>query len=84
MFQNTKYQNVHQILCCGYSLESSQSDDSNEYPQHRIRKRSNESKIPSLPTIWTSDPVQTFSKLSGFSQCPGEQIHNTAHIKSCH
>ena len=26
--------NVHQILCCGYSLESSCQEDSNEYPQH--------------------------------------------------
>ena len=27
---------LFQTLCCGYSLESSLRDDSNEYPQHRV------------------------------------------------
>ena len=25
---------VNKTLCCGYSLETSQRDNSNEYPQH--------------------------------------------------
>ena len=39
---------MHQILCCGYSLELFRRDDSNEYPQHRICKRTQGFKTPSL------------------------------------
>ena len=42
--RNVNIQNiekVNQTLCCGFSLESSRRDDSNEYLQHRDWKRSN-------------------------------------------
>ena len=29
---------LHKNLCCGYSLESLQQGDSNEYPQHMSHK----------------------------------------------
>ena len=33
-----------QTQCCGYSLESSQRDDSNEYSQHRVLRRNAETR----------------------------------------
>ena len=48
---------MHQVLCCGYSLESSQRDDSNEYPQHRVCKRM---KGFRMPRSLLSGAVHTF------------------------
>ena len=39
----------YQTLCSGYSLESSLGDDSNEYPQHGVWKRTFEFRMSSNP-----------------------------------
>ena len=43
------------MLCCVCSLELPSQDDSNEYPQHRVWKRTNRFRTPSLLLIWSSD-----------------------------
>ena len=50
LFQKNKISQIfYQILCCGYSLESTRGDDSNEYPQHKIWKMLNGFKVQLLP-----------------------------------
>ena len=39
----------YQTLCSGYSLESSQQDNFNESPQHRVWKRTCGFRMPSFP-----------------------------------
>ena len=51
-YKNLIFKN--QTLCCGYSLESSLRDDSNEYKQHRVWKRVNGFKMPLLPLMVVS------------------------------
>ena len=49
-----------EFLCCGYSLESSRSDDSNEYQQHKFWSGINEnfkSEIYITHSVWSSDYV---------------------------
>ena len=48
--------------CYAYSLESHQ-DSSNEYAQHRVWKRYNSCRIPSLPLIWRSEMMLFVSEL---------------------
>ena len=54
-FQNAKISKLeYQTLCCGCSLESSQWDWANEYPQHRVWMRACRFRMPSLLFIWSS------------------------------
>ena len=42
---------LKQTLCCGYLKESSQWDDSFEYPQHRVRKSNKDFRTCKMPVI---------------------------------
>ena len=50
---------MYQILRCRYSLETSQRDDSNKYPQRWVWKRGFGFRMPSLPLKWNSDQLRT-------------------------
>ena len=77
---------VYQNLCCGYSVESSRQDDSTEYPQHRMVKRINWFRKPSLHLIWNTALAgyrtrnhQVMSHLGGASsvQLKSKPVENT-------
>ena len=49
---------LHQNVCCGYSLESPQRGDSNEYPQHTFLWRNKQI----YPLIFTKYPPYVFHR----------------------
>ena len=49
-------------ICCGYSLEASRWDASNEYPQHMFSRRKKKNIFLRPRLVWSSARVQSFFK----------------------
>ena len=68
---------LFQTLCCGYSFESSQRVNSNEYPQHRVLSTVLDSisvfqnfVTPSSLELWLMQVIPVFTSERGFYNTP--------------